>query len=445
MRRRSRSPTPARRAPGRALRSRQGKPRGDRLAASRAKTGATVVPPYDHPWILTGQGTVGPGDRRAGQGGSASRSTPWPRPAPAAGCHRHRARREGAQPHHRRPCRRAGGLRRSRPLARGRNQAEANDRLSGSICDALLAPTPGDVTFPLAQKLLAPGLVVDDEEVLDAMEAGVPRVQDRGRAGRRGRAGGGADRQAAGEGTRRSPSSARAATSTTRPSSGPWSGIAGHDAVQPPAPRMADHPLGQPRQRASSALISAIVVGAGGGTLAAGVGVVGIAISLLIATPISPVRAQGPAHWPFLRRLRRLPLPPTSPSGSRSIVVIIVGCAGADRLLMQPSSDRSPSTRCSAALWCSPWRCRCWQPRVRDGRPAGLRHAQEPPDRPLRAAQARAEGVPADRHEGLDGPRRAPGADPLPRAAERVLRQRRRCCARNAARRSTNTSATRPS
>ncbi|HZX83332.1 MAG TPA: pyridoxal-phosphate dependent enzyme, partial [Reyranella sp.] len=47
---------------------------------------------------------------------------------------------------------------------------QKNDKLSGSICDALLAPTPGDVTFPLAQKLLAPGLVVTDEEVLDAME-----------------------------------------------------------------------------------------------------------------------------------------------------------------------------------------------------------------------------------------------------------------------------------
>jgi threonine dehydratase len=34
----------------------------------------------------------------------------------------------------------------------------------------LLAPTPGDVTFPLAQQVLGPGLVVTDEEVLDAME-----------------------------------------------------------------------------------------------------------------------------------------------------------------------------------------------------------------------------------------------------------------------------------
>ena len=34
----------------------------------------------------------------------------------------------------------------------------------------MLAPTPGDVTFPLAQKVLGPGLVVSDDEVLEAME-----------------------------------------------------------------------------------------------------------------------------------------------------------------------------------------------------------------------------------------------------------------------------------
>src|SRR5205085_6029510 len=56
----------------------------------------------------------------------------------------------------------------ARSLASGRK--ETNAKLSGSICDALLAPTPGDVTFPLAQKVLGPGLVVTDDEVLDAME-----------------------------------------------------------------------------------------------------------------------------------------------------------------------------------------------------------------------------------------------------------------------------------
>ena len=47
---------------------------------------------------------------------------------------------------------------------------EKNDKLSGSICDALLAPEPGDVTFPLAKSVLGPGVVVTDDEVLDAME-----------------------------------------------------------------------------------------------------------------------------------------------------------------------------------------------------------------------------------------------------------------------------------
>ena len=56
----------------------------------------------------------------------------------------------------------------ARSLATGTKQK--NDKLSGSICDALLAPTPGDVTFPIAKHLLGPGLVVTDEEVLDAME-----------------------------------------------------------------------------------------------------------------------------------------------------------------------------------------------------------------------------------------------------------------------------------
>jgi threonine dehydratase len=49
-------------------------------------------------------------------------------------------------------------------------EKRTNEKLSGSICDALLAPTPGDITFALATQLLGPGLVVSDEDVLDAME-----------------------------------------------------------------------------------------------------------------------------------------------------------------------------------------------------------------------------------------------------------------------------------
>jgi threonine dehydratase len=38
-----------------------------------------------------------------------------------------------------------------------------------SICDALLIPTPGELTFALNRRLLAGGLAVTDDEVRDAM------------------------------------------------------------------------------------------------------------------------------------------------------------------------------------------------------------------------------------------------------------------------------------
>ena len=44
-----------------------------------------------------------------------------------------------------------------------------NARTSGSICDALMAVTPGQITFTLARRLLAGGLAVTDGEVRAAM------------------------------------------------------------------------------------------------------------------------------------------------------------------------------------------------------------------------------------------------------------------------------------
>lgn len=134
-----------------------------------AKTGATIVPPYDHPWILTGQGTAGLEiAEQAKQLGVTLDAVAAPcsggglATGVALGV-------KGISPttsvHAGEP---AGFDDLARSLAAGTKQK--NEKLSGSICDALLAPTPGDVTFPLAQQLLGPGLVVTDEEVLDAME-----------------------------------------------------------------------------------------------------------------------------------------------------------------------------------------------------------------------------------------------------------------------------------
>lgn len=44
-----------------------------------------------------------------------------------------------------------------------------NARPSGSICDAIISPMPGEITFPILQRLAGPGLVVSDDEALRAM------------------------------------------------------------------------------------------------------------------------------------------------------------------------------------------------------------------------------------------------------------------------------------
>lgn len=133
------------------------------------KTGATVVPPYDHAWILTGQGTVGL------EIAEQTKALGVALDAVAAPCSGGGLATgvalgvKGISPrttvHAGEP---AGFDDLARSLATGVKQK--NEKLSGSICDALLAPTPGDITFPLAQKVLGPGLVVTDDDVLDAME-----------------------------------------------------------------------------------------------------------------------------------------------------------------------------------------------------------------------------------------------------------------------------------
>src|SRR3546814_6167476 len=45
----------------------------------------------------------------------------------------------------------------------------ANDKADGSICDALMAPTPGALTFEINRTRLAGGFAVTDAEVAAAM------------------------------------------------------------------------------------------------------------------------------------------------------------------------------------------------------------------------------------------------------------------------------------
>ena len=57
----------------------------------------------------------------------------------------------------------------ARSLAAG--ERVANAASSGSVCDAILTPRPGALTFPVLARLAGPGLAVSDAEALAAVRS----------------------------------------------------------------------------------------------------------------------------------------------------------------------------------------------------------------------------------------------------------------------------------
>jgi threonine dehydratase len=133
-----------------------------------AERGATLVPPYDHPHVIAGQGTAG---REICEDLSAFGIVPDLVIAPASGGgliagialavkDRHPAARMIAvEP--------AGFDDHARSFAA--QKRERNAALSGSICDALLTPMPGELTFPITRALVGEAVAVTDDEVRTAM------------------------------------------------------------------------------------------------------------------------------------------------------------------------------------------------------------------------------------------------------------------------------------
>ncbi|NHB75480.1 threonine ammonia-lyase [Rhodobacter calidifons] len=138
---------------------------GARLAGER---GLTLIKPYDDPQVIAGQGTVGL--ELAEQAAEAGLTE-----APVLTCCGGgglasgialalKARAPGLQVRTAEP---AGFDDMARSLASGRR--ERNAALGGSVCDAILTPTPGDLTLPILRKLAGPGAVVTDDEALRAV------------------------------------------------------------------------------------------------------------------------------------------------------------------------------------------------------------------------------------------------------------------------------------
>ncbi len=146
---------------------------GEALAAER---GLTLIRPYDEPQVIAGQGTTGLEIARqatalgvtqadvlvcCGGGGLTS--------GIALALEGHAP---GLRP---RPCEPEGFDDVKRSLATGHIQT--NKATSGNLCDAILTPQPGDLTFPILNRLCGPGLSVTEEEALRAMAQAFLRLK----------------------------------------------------------------------------------------------------------------------------------------------------------------------------------------------------------------------------------------------------------------------------
>ncbi len=137
-------------------------------ARVQGESGAVLVPPFEDPFIIAGQGTAAleaAGDLAAlglvadvvlcptsGGGLMAGTALVIGALAPAARCY-------AVEPFEFDDY--------GRSLASGRRQINA--RAAGGLCDALLTPTPGDLTFAINRPRLTGALTVTDTEVLYGM------------------------------------------------------------------------------------------------------------------------------------------------------------------------------------------------------------------------------------------------------------------------------------
>lgn len=129
-----------------------------------------LVKPFDDPYVIAGQGTVGNeiADQCAALGVAPDAVlVPVGGGGLISGCAlalRHKLPRTGVY-----GCEPENYDDTARSLAAG--ERVAVEARTPSICDALMSPTPGEITFALNRRLLAGGIVVTEAEVRRAMAA----------------------------------------------------------------------------------------------------------------------------------------------------------------------------------------------------------------------------------------------------------------------------------
>lgn len=146
---------------------------GDQLAEERR---LTLIRPFDEPQVIAGQGTCGleiaeqaaeagitEGDVLVCCGGGGLTSGI----ALALEGRAPGLRARPVEPH--------GFDDVTRSLAAG--SILRNTRMTGSVCDAILTPEPGRITFPILHRLCGPGIVVTDEQAMQAVALAFSRLK----------------------------------------------------------------------------------------------------------------------------------------------------------------------------------------------------------------------------------------------------------------------------
>ncbi|MEL7132440.1 MAG: threonine/serine dehydratase [Pseudomonadota bacterium] len=149
----------------------------DAIGAKLAETrGLTLIKPFDEPQVIAGQGTTGIeiAEQAAALGvvaadvivccggGGLTSGIALALEAEAPGLRVRTAEPQGFDDV-------------ARSLRTG--EIERNKTLSGNICDAIITPQPGDLTFPIMQRLCGPGLIVTEDDVLNAMAQAFLRLK----------------------------------------------------------------------------------------------------------------------------------------------------------------------------------------------------------------------------------------------------------------------------
>ncbi|WP_415402098.1 threonine ammonia-lyase [Tateyamaria sp. SN3-11] len=149
----------------------------DRIGAQLAQErGLTLIRPFDEPEVIAGQGTTGleiaaqaaaVGVTEADVlvccgGGGLTSGIALALETDAPGLRVRPVEPEGFDDVAR--SLRSGGI-------------ERNNATSGNICDAIITQQPGDITFPIMQRLCGPGLVVSEDDARQAMAQAFLRLK----------------------------------------------------------------------------------------------------------------------------------------------------------------------------------------------------------------------------------------------------------------------------